>query len=282
MVYTQGKLKYNDQSTGVIYGVINALRMYVERFNPQQVYIVGEGKHSRDRRRKIYSGYKEGRKSNLPIPKEQFYEQVDYLKDIFYNLGVNYIDVDYFEADDIIAVLSRIFKDKQKVIISSDGDYLQLVSDNLRIFNPSKEEVIGLENFKEIVGVDSFDFLTYKCMVGDTSDKIKGIQGCGEKTALEILGWMGYELFAECKLADIPVKLQKAFTPEAKLEFELAKKLIDLSEVPITHDEVLDKMVWGMYNSEEAQELLIDVDCWSILDHWKEIEMYFGVLNNEI
>jgi 5'-3' exonuclease len=277
-VFTQGKLKHNDSSTGVIFGATNLIHSYLQKFTPKQVIMVGEGKHSRDRRREIFAGYKLGRKSNLPIPLEEFYSQVNYLQDLMYNLGVDYVAVDKFEADDTIAVLSKHYTDKNITIVSTDGDFLQLVRDNLYVYNPSTDIVITPYNFKEVVGVDVANFLSYKVIIGDSSDKIPGIRGCGPKIAKEIVEWMGYDLFVDAGYENIPKSLQKAFTPEAREQYELAYKLIDLFHVPLEIEEVLDKTIIGVYDSEEAKDLLEDCDCFSLLKKWDEIEETFGKL----
>ena len=277
-LYSQGKLKSKDTSTGVIYGVTNLLKDYIQKFSPKNVYMVGEGRNSHARRRELYSGYKVKPPMKLPIPKEEFYAQIEYLKDLWYNLGVNYVAVDNFEADDVIAVLSREYKDKNVIIVSTDGDYLQLVSKNLSVYNPTKDVLITTKNFTQEVGVDLGSFLSYKCMVGDASDKIKGIVGCGPIMAKEIVGWMGYELFLESGIENIPKHLQKAFTIEAQEQYKLAGKLIDLSEVPLDFETVLDKIVFGAYIKAEAQDLLEDVEMWGFLDNWSLMENTFGNL----
>jgi 5'-3' exonuclease len=279
-VFTQGRLKHNDKSTGVIYGAINSIHSYIQLFSPKTVVLVGEGKHSRDRRRELFAGYKLGRKANLPIPKEEFYSQVDYLLDVMYNLNVSNVAVDYFEADDVIAVLCKHYRNSQVIIVSTDGDYLQLITDTCEVYNPNKEITISLSNFTDVCGVAPIDFLSYKAMVGDSSDKIPGIKGVGEKTALEVCNFMGYDLFEESGYENIPKNIQKAFTPEAKEQYELAYKLIDLHHVPLTIQEVCSSLASGIWDAEEAKDLLEDIDCWSLLENWNTIEESFEVLES--
>lgn len=277
-VFTQGRLKSGSQDTGVIYGSTNLLVSYVEKFQPEQVFLVGEGKNSRDRRRQLYPEYKANRKNKLPISKESFYSQVDYFKEIAYNLGVKCVSVDKYEADDVIAVLCQYYANYKKVIISTDGDLLQLVSENTHVYRSTKEELVTLSNFKEIAEVSPCDFVSYKAMVGDSSDNIKGIEGVGPKTALEILNWIDYDFFAEQDEKDIPPKLQKAFTPEAKKQYELAYKLTNLKNLPLTISEIDSSIVHGDFDRDEVQDLLQDMSCWSLLDRWSQICSVFMCL----
>jgi DNA polymerase-1 len=278
-LFSQGKLKSGSQDTGVIYGSTNLLISYVEKFQPEQVYLVGEGKNSRDRRRQLYPEYKANTKNKLPISKESFYSQVDYFKEIAFNLGVKCVSIDSFEADDVIASLCHHYANHKKVIISTDGDLLQLVSENTHVYSPTKEELVTLSNFKEITEVRPEDYVSYKAMVGDSSDNIKGIEGVGPKTALEILNWIDYDFFAEQNEKDIPPKLQKAFTPEAKQQYELAYKLTSLKNVPLTISEIGSSIVHGDFERDEVQDLLQDVSCWSLVERMDEIERIFNGLS---
>lgn len=275
-LFSQGKLKSGEQDTGVLFGATNLLISYVEKFTPEQVYLVGEGRNSRDRRRQLFPEYKAHRTNKLPISKESFYSQVDYFKELAYNLGVHCVEVDMFEADDVIAVLSRHYANYRKVIISTDGDLLQLIGENTHVYNPTKEELITLANFKDITEVNFEDYVSYKAMIGDKSDGIKGIEGIGKVTAKEILNWIDYDFFAEQEEKDIPPKLIKAFTPEARKQYELAYKLISLQNIPLTISEVNSRIVHGELDMDEFCDLLIDKDCWSIVDRREEIERNFN------
>jgi len=279
MAFTMGKLRHGDVGTGVIYGFVKNLKDLLERFQPKQVIIVWEGKQSRLRRKALYPGYKAKRKSNLPIEKEDFYQQIYNLREVLYYLGIDSVEVDKLEADDTIAVLSRHFamQKKKVVIVSTDTDLLQLISMWVEVYSPTKEVVVHEANFHEVVGIALSDFVDYKCLVGDTSDNIPGVMGIGEVRAKSITDFMGLRMFLEQDVTTIKdKKLQHLFTPEGRAELLLAQQLIDLSIVPESAEEVLDKVVSGRYDSDEARDLLIDYNMWSILDTWEDFTTVFG------
>jgi len=281
IVHTCGNLKKDEEYTGVIYKFLNSLQSYILEFIPKQVIVVFEGRGSRERRKSIYPEYKAHRKSELPIPKKAFYQQVDEIKDILFYLGVTVISIDTFEADDVIAVIANNVE-KQHLIVSNDGDYLQLISPNVKVYNPITKIIIEESNFREVAGVNLIDFLDHKCMTGDKSDNIKGVVGVGEAKATEICNWMGYTRMLESGYENIPKHLQKAFTPEAIKQFKLANQLIDLSLVPLSLEEVLDNLVHGSYNEAEASDLLEDWNMWSILDNFNIVESTFGSLKEVV
>jgi DNA polymerase-1 len=145
------------------------------------------------------------------------------------------------------------------------------------VYNPTTEELITPSNFKEVVGVPVMDYVSYKAMIGDSSDNIKGISGVGVVTAKEIINWMGYDLFEESGFENIPPSLQKAFTPEARKQYDLAYKLVNLKNLPLTISEIDSSIVHSEIDIDEAMDLLIDLDCWSLVERRNEIERNFNV-----
>jgi 5'-3' exonuclease len=90
--------------------------------------------------------------------------------------------VDNVEADDVIAFLSKeIPQDpKDKVfIVSSDRDYIQLINPNTILYRPIEKEYYTEQTVVEQFQIKAENFLTYKTLMGDNSDKIKGVKGLG-------------------------------------------------------------------------------------------------------
>lgn len=98
-----------------------------------------------------------------------------------------------YEADDIIAQLAKdgTSLGYQVVIVSSDKDFCQLVSDQVSLFNISKDEMVTPQGVHVKYGVYPHQFLDYLSIVGDTSDNVKGIQGVGPKGAMDLLVQFG-------------------------------------------------------------------------------------------
>lgn len=106
------------------------------------------------------------------------FAQVGNIRELSSYLGAKNINPFNLEADDTISFLCNKMDnsaDPQKVIVSSDEDLLQLVSDTTHIYTPTKKIVITPNNFKEVVGIEQENFLIHKCLVGDKSDNIKRV-----------------------------------------------------------------------------------------------------------
>ena len=104
-------------------------------------------------------------------------------------LGFNTINNEVYEADDILGMISKYNDehDIDTVIISSDRDLYQLVSEHTTIMPPRGDKVIDLAYMKETYDLTPKQWIEYKTLQGDKSDNIPGIQGIGPKTALQLL-----------------------------------------------------------------------------------------------
>lgn len=107
-------------------------------------------------------------------------------------LRINYIfdknNNTLYEGDDFLAYLAiKKFQSEKIILISSDKDFNQLLNKNLRIYNPRKDEMIRVENCKDLFGYHAHETVEYLAMVGDTSDDISGFPGIGPVKARKIL-----------------------------------------------------------------------------------------------
>ena len=100
-------------------------------------------------------------------------------------LPVKTISLSRVEADDIIAYLSSTLPTKPEdrvFIVSSDKDYLQLISEKIIVYRPIEKEYYTTDTVKDKFGVTPSNFLLYKLLMGDNSDGITGIKGLGPKS----------------------------------------------------------------------------------------------------
>jgi len=100
-------------------------------------------------------------------------------------LGVKQIEFRGREGDDVIGRLSRELSEI-KVVISDDKDMLQLVSQNCHVYRPMADDLIMFDNFRQKVGVPRSLFLLMKCITGDASDNVPGIEKVGDVTAVKV------------------------------------------------------------------------------------------------
>jgi len=177
---------------GGVIGSLKMIRTVCNRFSPSKVVIVWEGGGSQ-RRRAIFPQYKNSRKpskinnrfygEDLPDTPENKADQISILINLLRNLPINQIYVDNVEADDVIGYLCKYkFKDQEKVIVSSDQDYYQLLNDTTNIWRLGKSCIVKAEDVLNDTGIHVNNFALAKAISGDKSDNIDGIKGAGYKT----------------------------------------------------------------------------------------------------
>lgn len=185
------KLKSTDgKPSGAIFGFFKSLHMYLTRFNPDDLVITFDNGHS-SVRMKLNPGYKEHRK-NISVDYESLQQQKAMIIKMLGMLRIKYVfdkkKLTNYEGDDFLAYLAiKTYREQKIIIVSSDKDFNQLLSKNLRIFNPRKDEIVRLENCKDLYGYHSHETVSYLAMVGDKSDDIPGFPGIGPVKARKIL-----------------------------------------------------------------------------------------------
>ena len=199
--YAMGNLALSDGTpTGGIYGFAAIAMEIVKRLNPSQVVVAWDSKTSSAKRKAIFADYKAGRVK----PGDDFYAQIPLLKELIIDLGWEFIEVDEYEADDIIGTLSKQADETlgadgrceyETYIVSSDLDMLQIVDDNTKMYRILKGfsdiEEIDVKEVEAKYGILKSQFLDLKALKGDNSDNIPGVPGIGEKTAVKLLNEYG-------------------------------------------------------------------------------------------
>lgn len=241
--HAMGALSLLDGTpTGGVYGFAAIAMEIVGRLNPTKVVVAWDSKTSVSKRRAFYPEYKAGRVK----PGEDFYVQIPLLKELVKDLGWSLVELDDYEADDIIGTLSREADeagDYETFIISSDLDMLQIVDENTHMWRIVKGftniEKIDIAEIEAKYHIKKSQFLDLKSLKGDSSDNIPGVAGIGEKTAAALLNEFGtldgiYENLAKIK-PTIKTKLENG-KDSAYLSKTLAKIMFDapveLAEIP--------------------------------------------------
>lgn len=193
---------------GGLGGFFRSLGALIRQIQPTQVYVVFDGAGSSNNRKNLLPEYKSGRNlqriTNWEVFEshddeddakiDQMVRVIQYLK----TLPVKTVSLDKVEADDIIAYLSSILPQNPKdkaFIVSSDKDFLQLVNDNVIVYRPMEKEFYTADTVKEKFKMSPKNFILYKTLMGDNSDKVKGVKGLGEKKL--------YKLFPELSEKDM-------------------------------------------------------------------------------
>jgi len=193
---------------GGLGGFFRSLGALIRQIDPTSVYVVFDGAGSSNNRKNLLPEYKSGRNlqriTNWEVfdshededdaKVDQIVRIIQYLK----TLPVKTVSLDKVEADDIIAYLSDVLpkQEKDKVfIVSSDKDFIQLVNKNVIVYRPMEKEFYTEDTVKEKFNMSPSNFIIYKTLMGDNSDKVKGVKGLGEKKL--------YKLFPELQERDL-------------------------------------------------------------------------------
>ena len=176
--------------TNAVYGFLNIMFKILEEEKPDYLTVAFDV-HAPTFRHKMFDGYKGTRK---PMA-DELRQQVPLIKELLTKMGVKIVEMEGYEADDILGTLSvRAEKEGMDVaVISGDRDLLQLATDHVMIRIPkTKKTGTEIENYntKDVIEkyqVTPKEFIDVKALQGDTADNIPGVPGIGEKTASALI-----------------------------------------------------------------------------------------------
>ena len=279
---------------GGLGGFFRSLGALIRNIQPTQVYVVFDGAGSANNRKNLIPEYKSGRdlqritnwdafdeKEDEDAAKvDQIVRVVQYLK----TLPVKTVSIDKVEADDIIAYFSEIIpqKPEDKVfIVSSDKDFIQLVNDNVIVYRPMEKEYYTIDTVKEKFNMSPQNFILHKTLLGDNSDKIKGVKGLGQKGLLKKFPELAERDLTLKDIFDISESKFKDHVVYSRIihgydDLEKNYKIMDLSNPMISENEknYLSKCVESkelnyfpsqfvaMYNQDKLGGMIRNVEFW--------------------
>ena len=180
-IYTQG-----------IYGFLNMLGKIRDDYTPEYLTVAFDLKAPTFRHLE-YKDYKAGRK---PMPPE-LAMQMPILKEVLGAMNIPILELEGFEADDIIGTVARLGEEKglEPLIVTGDKDALQLATDVTKVLITKKGvtdfELFDHDKMIERYNLTPVQFIDLKGLMGDSSDNIPGIPGVGEKTGIKLLEQFG-------------------------------------------------------------------------------------------
>lgn len=208
----------NGNHFGGAYGTLQSVKSIAEVFKPTKIVFAWEGRNASKKRREILAEYKENRKVrkslnrqfNWPTPEaewESFRAQLLRVKEYLETLPIHQVEVDLMEADDVIGyACTTMWPDQEKIIISSDKDYFQLITDKISVFRPIKKELIDYKHMLDTYKIHPANWIIIKVLTGDASDGISGIKGLGIKTINKLFPFLNEprqvnltEIFDHCQ-----------------------------------------------------------------------------------
>ena len=231
-----GNLMKNSKGfpTNALYGFINMINKIVEEEKPEYMMIAfDKGKTFRHEKYAVYKGTRSETPNELIM-------QFPLSRKVCEAMGLTCLEIDNYEADDIIGTFAKKVEneDDNALIVSSDKDLLQLISDKVKVKLLKTHDYIMMdkEEFQKTYGVDPIRMIDLKALMGDASDNIPGVKGIGEKTAIKLLADYGSLDNLYAHINEIKGKNKEKLIQDkdnAYLSFELATIYRD---VPIDTD----------------------------------------------
>ena len=215
----------NGDPVGGTVGFLKILQKLCREIKPDKVIICWDGKGGSQRRKAVNKNYKSGRKplrlnrdiKHLTEEQElqnKIWQQIR-LVDYLNNFPVTQLMFEFVEADDVISFVCQAsdFKGWQKVIISSDKDFFQLLDEETVVYRPTQGEILNKNNIIEKFGIHPTNFALARAIVGDQSDNLDGVPGVGLPTVAKRFPFLAEEktysiteVCEHCKLVESNLK----------------------------------------------------------------------------
>ena len=171
-----------------VFGFTNMLVKLIEDYGNEKLIVIFDAARE-NFRNKIYPQYK----ANRGETPEDLIPQFDLIKQSVKAFNIPQLELEGFEADDLIATYTHQATKLNipSLIVSSDKDLMQLINDKVEMFDPMKNKQIGIKEVVEKFGVKPNKVIQIQALTGDKIDNIPGAPGIGPKTALELIKQFG-------------------------------------------------------------------------------------------
>ena len=186
------------ENSSAAWGVANFLHRLFDQHRPEYVAWVHDAGNSF--REEVYPEYKATREKLDDELQDDFDRSVERIEELLEAMAVTLVEIEGYEADDVIGTLAGRAADSglSVAIVSGDKDFYQLIGPNIGLLNPGRrgpsaveEQWVTQENAHERLGVPPERVIDYLALVGDASDNIPGVKGVGEKTARKLIEEFG-------------------------------------------------------------------------------------------
>lgn len=269
------------QHTGAVYGFLRMFHKLLQDVQPRWVAAAFD-KSRKTFRTKLFADYKGQRKPTPPELKEQFPLCMEVLE----SMGIPALELDDYEADDIIGTFAKKADPSVEVyIVTGDRDELQLIDDRTRVMYTKKGisdiKLYDKEAFAEdYEGLVPLQLIDLKGLMGDTSDNIPGVPGVGPKTALKLIAEYGSVEKVLEHIPEVKGKSLKEKLENNKEQALLSKELATIcTEVPGLE---LDLSVYALKPLEEkARTMMADLEFRNFFQQFAQIMGEASSLVNE-
>ena len=245
--YADPSMSTDGQPIGGLKGVLKTLQKLCREAKPDKVVACWDGSGGSKKRKLINKDYKEGRKplrlnrvdrilSDEEEKQNRTWQMVR-LMEYINNIPVLQYAFDHLEADDLISFVVQLkeYKDWQKIIVSDDKDFYQLLDNKTVVYRAVQKEILNKKDIVDKFEIHPLNFVVARSMVGDSSDNLPGVTRVGMKTVKNRFSFLKEEksytmddVFEYCKKADDKYKVYQSILEEEN-KVRMNYKIMQLS-----------------------------------------------------
>ena len=235
-----------------VYGFTNMMLNLINEDHCSHMLVVFDAKR-KNFRNEIYPMYKANRQETPPDLIPQF----SLIRKACEALNIPWYEREGYEADDIIATYARIATEKgwHTTVISSDKDLMQLMQEQVTLYDPLKKKLLTPQDVEKKFGVSPDKVVDVQALMGDSTDNIPGATGVGPKTAAELIQQFQTLDNLLAHLDDLPANKRRENLINSKGNILISKQLVALDKnVPVETD--LEKYQYHTYNTTQLISFL--------------------------
>ena len=246
--------------TNAIYGFTSMIFKFLKDYSPEYLGIVfdSKGKTFRDEIYPLYKANRDEAPDDFKIQVPKIFEMVD-------SLGIPQVQIEGYEADDIMGTIAKEMEEKgiSVVLVTGDKDFCQLVSEKVTLIDTMRDKKTGIKEVIQRFGVPPESVIDVFALSGDATDNIPGVRGVGEKTASELIGkFRTIESLYE-NLNELPQR-QRDLLEANKESAILSKRLVTI-ETSIPMSVSLEGFEYKGVNKEKLREIFEELEFKSLL-----------------
>ena len=235
-----------------VYGFMNMLMNLIAENCCSHVVVIFDAKR-KNYRNEIYPAYKENRRETPPelIPQFPLIRQASEV------LNVPWIEMEGYEADDLIATYAKIATQKgwKTQIVSADKDLMQLMNKDVTLYDPMKKRVVTTEDVLNKFGVQPDKVIDVQSLMGDSTDNIPGATGIGPKTAAALINEFGSLENLLNNINAIKNEKRRTILERDKEQILISQQLVTLNKnAPVSDD--LSQFILKEPNIKEIETFL--------------------------
>ena len=210
-----------------VFGFTNMLVKLIEDYNNDKMIVIFDAARE-NFRNEIYSEYK----ANRGEAPDDLIPQFSLIRECVKSFNIPQLEIEGYEADDLIATYANLAKnnDLETIIVSSDKDLMQLVTEKVTMLDPMKNKIIKIKDVEEKFGVKPDKVIYIQALTGDKVDNIPGAPGIGPKTAAQLINEFKDIEGLFKNLVKIKQEKRRNILYEAEKNIKLSLELVKLKD----------------------------------------------------